>query len=1661
MESKEKTEAEVSQREIYRGRLENLPDNTSNIVRIFLSSTFTDTVAERNILLEKAYPELRQFCAEHGLDFQVVDMRWGVRDAMTSDHHTTELCLNEIYNCQRLSMGPNFCLLLGGRYGTRPLPAKIEGLLLKTIEKFAKEDDIKVSLIDEWYHLDSNAVPPEYILQPITDKFPYFIDDNPKNRELQKKAKSDWWEVNCEISAIFRAASAKALKQKCMTFKDWQLFNISVTEDEIKRGLLDTTGPTMDKCIIINRDIDDVDFNDAKAYRYVDMNDTKDAMNEENAALLENLKEMVIPTKIPENEIKKYQLQWETNGINPSIEAHEKYLEDINQFFVSKVKAMTLTGLKERSNAASNWLFDETLQHLNMCAARSKSYNCRKESQRHVDEYINDDTNNAPFVIHGVSGIGKTSFMSKITSNAIEQQCEDSAVIVRFLGTSPKSSLITDTLQSVCLHICEAFGYDAPKQPLNDINAVMSLFQELIKIVSKDGHKLIVCLDSLDQLSPIDGAYDLSWLPFELPQGIKIIISLLTEYAGILKRCERCIENTDNILQLGPLNDDESKEIMNTSLANVKRTITKDQMSILESAFMHCNSPLFLKLAFEEAKTWRSYSNLDETTLGNTIQGGITLLFERLEEKHGQLFCNAMAYITASKNGVTDLEMENLLSSSNEVLDDVYQYFSPPVKHLVRVPPLLWARLRQDIHEYLSERQADGKTVLALYHRQFIEVAKKLYLSNSVKTSVHSELADMFLGVWSNGKKKELYLTKRKETLLADRKVEPQPLCYEGGYYNMRKLNELPFHLLRSGRHEELIDVCFGNFKWINTKIKATNILAVIRDIEMAIAETSEVELVILRDALRLIKPTVEFTPGVPLAPEIIGRLLIKADKHLHLIGKLVSQAIQYCEEAEEDILIPTVPCFISPGGVLRTTLVGHKQGVNDASMNEDCSLMVTASSDHTAKLWDLKDDIVIHSLFHLDPVESCLLLSKKNIIVTFSNLQIFVWDTSTRKLRHTLELGRTYNGGQMASTTKTLHKTLTTKPKMCALLNGNVVCAVRGAVFVVDIAEGKVVIEVKGGDRLVSCLSICQGTLIIVGYHDGCVSSISTADDGEDELYLQHKDEVTGLATTANSGTIASVSLDGSIVVYDTTMRKVIQHINPNESEPLYSVALPPDEEFVAVGSINAIRVWTTKDGRILHKFLGHSGVVNSLCFTGYSGESRANGPTLVSAASDCSVKVWDLGNNELKSTYTGMAGNVTKLIINDDYDTAVSISDESPFVKIWHLNPNLNDVVPEFQNDTEITPVIFPDGKHVVALDADYVSIMMFDMVSGKKVFSTLAHDAPITSMVCTSCGNHVITGGIDHTARVWQKERLLKMSLRYEFESEVRLVATHPNKNLFVVALSDNRIKRCHVERHECDDVEVDLTDADITTLAMSDELIIYGTDNGKIYAWSFDSTAHPVHVFQKHSTPVNYITVQNNLMASVAKTDKHIQIWDVTMGRNVHQLEIRNKFNSQLPRTVTAISFLHDGKILGVGCYERSVELYDVVHERRLLPDGQYVYFPVTHICSSKNQNILVATQNGFLSSYKPHIHVTTNITMEDMKGQSLTKSNRILLPSKENVTTYNVNDIRKIGHTENVRDNKRHEARKEHARVVPNKELYRRAVFIQGRHRNASQTCTVM
>lgn len=68
-----------------------------------------------------------------------------------------------------------------------------------------------------------------------------------------------------------------------------------------------------------------------------------------------------------------------------------------------------------------------------------------------------------------------------------------------------------------------------------------------------------------------------------------------------------------------------------------------------------------------------------------------------------------LSYITASKNGLSGMELEDILSLDDVVLGDVFQHWVPPI---LRIPPLLVCRIRDELSNYLVEREANGTPVI-------------------------------------------------------------------------------------------------------------------------------------------------------------------------------------------------------------------------------------------------------------------------------------------------------------------------------------------------------------------------------------------------------------------------------------------------------------------------------------------------------------------------------------------------------------------------------------------------------------------------------------------------------------------------------------------------------------------------------------------------------------------------------------------------------------------------------------------------------------------------------------------------------------------------------------------------------------------------------------
>lgn len=122
---------------------EPLRADKDRVIRVFVSSTFSDMRQEREVLVKRIFPQLRKLCDERGVAFTDVDLRWGVSDEQKAEGQVLPICLAEIERCR-----PFFIGVLGERYGWVPDDKEISDDLRRRNKWLEGERDKSVTELE-------------------------------------------------------------------------------------------------------------------------------------------------------------------------------------------------------------------------------------------------------------------------------------------------------------------------------------------------------------------------------------------------------------------------------------------------------------------------------------------------------------------------------------------------------------------------------------------------------------------------------------------------------------------------------------------------------------------------------------------------------------------------------------------------------------------------------------------------------------------------------------------------------------------------------------------------------------------------------------------------------------------------------------------------------------------------------------------------------------------------------------------------------------------------------------------------------------------------------------------------------------------------------------------------------------------------------------------------------------------------------------------------------------------------------------------------------------------------------------------------------------------------------------------------------------------------
>ena len=180
------------------------------MLKLFVSSTFSDMQAERDIIRNIVIPKIQEHVRKIGQEISLVDFRWGITsdtdDETESMSKILSVCVNEIANCK-----PFFILLIGNKYGTIPSP--------EAIEKFLEEKEIEWNIKNksiteiEMHCAEKSGFSKESIIICMRDEKVY--DSIPRNIR-QKYVKDD---ENKESLKAFKKYVEEKYKDNIIKYK--------------------------------------------------------------------------------------------------------------------------------------------------------------------------------------------------------------------------------------------------------------------------------------------------------------------------------------------------------------------------------------------------------------------------------------------------------------------------------------------------------------------------------------------------------------------------------------------------------------------------------------------------------------------------------------------------------------------------------------------------------------------------------------------------------------------------------------------------------------------------------------------------------------------------------------------------------------------------------------------------------------------------------------------------------------------------------------------------------------------------------------------------------------------------------------------------------------------------------------------------------------------------------------------------------------------------------------------------------------------------------------------------------------------------------------------------------------------------------------------------
>ena len=358
--------------------------------------------------------------------------------------------------------------------------------------------------------------------------------------------------------------------------------------------------------------------------------------------------------------------------------------------------------------------------------------------------------------------------------------------------------------------------------------------------------------------------------------------------------------------------------------------------------------------------------------------------------------------------------------------------------------------------------------------------------------------------------------------------------------------------------------------------------------------------------------------------------------------------------------------------------------------------------------------------------------------------------------------------------------------------------------------------------------------------------------------------------------------------------------------SNPIYSVALSPDNSKILTGSQDgAARLWDM-NGNLIISFNGHTGDVISVAFS-------PDGQKILTSSLDGTARLWDISGKQILSL-KGHQSNISATAFSPDGKYILTGSWDRT-ARLWDLQGNIIQI---FKGHSDgITSVAFSyDGNKIITGSWDKTARLW--NLKGKELTVFKGHIHNVNSVAFSPDGKTIVTASQDRTAVLWDLSG--KAQKIFRCTNGVQSIAFSIDGQMILTGTDAGSVQLWNLDGDEIEDFKGHTNGVGSVIFTSDGRKIITAAGDKTIRLWDLPEIS--ITLLKGHTNSVTCIDYSSSRQQIITGSiDRTVKLWDLK-GRLI------NTFICSDNARISAVSFSPDGNEFITGSWDNSVRLWDL-------------------------------------------------------------------------------------------------------------------------------------